>query len=122
MQLNQQRVVPCVKGVEWVVGTKGLRMVAAFWVGIPLEVTKEAGVVPHRKRTAIRTPFYYPHRTRWEKRRAYSTYNPQGFGGGLRGSHMDITGYGLTIWLLYGENMVIPCGKILRIQFMNITR
>ena len=46
MQPSQQHVAPCVKVVEWGFGTRGLRMLAAFWVGIPLEVTQEAGVVP----------------------------------------------------------------------------
>ena len=39
--------------VEWGLGTKGLRLVAAFWVGIPVEVTQEAG----SRRAAIGTPF-----------------------------------------------------------------
>ena len=34
MQHNQQHVAPCVKGVEWGLGTRGLRMVAAFWAAI----------------------------------------------------------------------------------------
>ena len=37
VQPSQQHVSPCVKkGVEWELGTRGLRMVAAFWVGIPV--------------------------------------------------------------------------------------
>ena len=28
-----------VKGVEWGLDTRGLRMVVAFWTGIPVEVT-----------------------------------------------------------------------------------
>ena len=35
----QQHVAPCVKGVEWGLGTSGSRMVAAFWAGIPVERT-----------------------------------------------------------------------------------
>ena len=50
-------VVPCVKGVEWVLGTRGLRMVAAFWAGIPVEVPQEVGVVPRCRYAAIGTPF-----------------------------------------------------------------
>ena len=34
---------PCVKEVEWGSGWKDLRMLAAFWGGIPVEVTQEAG-------------------------------------------------------------------------------
>ena len=30
VQLSQQYVAPCVKGVEWTLGTRGLRMVTAF--------------------------------------------------------------------------------------------
>ena len=39
VQPSQQHAAPCVKGVE--VGTRGLKMVAAFWAGIPVEVTHE---------------------------------------------------------------------------------
>ena len=45
VQPSQQYVAPYVKGVEWGLGTRGLRIVAAFWTGIPVEVTQEAGVV-----------------------------------------------------------------------------
>ena len=41
---SQQLVAPCVKGVEWGLGTRGLRMVAAFWIGILVDVTQEVGV------------------------------------------------------------------------------
>ena len=34
-----------------------LRMVAAFWAGIPVEVTEEASVDPRCRRAAIETPF-----------------------------------------------------------------
>ena len=34
VQPSQQHVVPCVKGVEWGLGTRGLRIVAAFWASI----------------------------------------------------------------------------------------
>ena len=37
---SQQYVAPRVKGVEWGLDTRCLRMVAAFWVGIPVEVTQ----------------------------------------------------------------------------------
>jgi len=30
VQPSQQHVAPCVKGVEWVLGMRGLRIVAAF--------------------------------------------------------------------------------------------
>ena len=50
-QSSQQHVAPCVKGVEWGLGTRGLRMVAPFCAGIPVEVTKEADVVPRCRRT-----------------------------------------------------------------------
>ena len=36
VQPIQQRVAPCVKGVEWGLDTRGLRIVAAFWAGIPV--------------------------------------------------------------------------------------
>ena len=42
---SQQHVAPCVKGVEWGLGTRGLRIVETFWAGIPVEVTQEASVV-----------------------------------------------------------------------------
>ena len=64
MQPSQQYVAPCVKGVKWGFGTRGLRMLAAFWTGIPVEVTQEAGVVPRRRRAAIGTSFYSSHTTR----------------------------------------------------------
>ena len=46
VQHSQQHVAPCVKVVEWRLGTRGLRMVAMLWAGIPVEVIQEAGVVP----------------------------------------------------------------------------
>ena len=64
MQPSQQHVAPCIKGVEWGLGTRGLRMVAAFLAGIPVEVTQEAGVVPRCRRAAIGTPFQLPHTIR----------------------------------------------------------
>ena len=33
MQPSQQHVTPCVKGVEWGLGMRGLRIVATFWAG-----------------------------------------------------------------------------------------
>ena len=57
MQCIQQHVAPCVKGLKWALGRRVLRMAAAFWAGIPVEVTQEAGVVPRCRRAAIRTPF-----------------------------------------------------------------
>ena len=57
MKPSQQHVAPCVKMVEWGLGTRGLRMLAAFWAGIPVEVIEEAGVVPRCRRAAIGTPF-----------------------------------------------------------------
>ena len=38
-QPSQQHVEPCVKAVESRLGTTGLRIVAAFWAGIPVQVT-----------------------------------------------------------------------------------
>ena len=35
LQSSQQHVAPCVNGVECGLGMRGLRMVAAFWAGIP---------------------------------------------------------------------------------------
>ena len=57
MKPSQQHVAPCVKGVEWGLGRRGLRMMAACWDGIPVEVTQEASVVPRFRRAAIGTPF-----------------------------------------------------------------
>ena len=49
MQPSQQDVAPCVKGVEWGLGTIGLRMLAAFSARIQVEVRQEAGLVPRCK-------------------------------------------------------------------------
>ena len=57
VQPIQQHVAPCVKGVELGLGTIGLRILAAFWAGIMVEVTQEAGVVPRIRRAAIGTSF-----------------------------------------------------------------
>ena len=38
-QPSQQHVAPCVKAVESRLGSTGLRIVAAFWAGIPVQVT-----------------------------------------------------------------------------------
>ena len=57
VQQTQQHFAPCVKWVEWGLEVRGLRMVPAFWVGIPVEVTQEAGKVPRCRRAAFRTPF-----------------------------------------------------------------
>ena len=57
VQPSQQHVASFVRGVEWGLGMRGLRMVAAFWAGIPVEVTQEAGGVPRCRRAAIGTPF-----------------------------------------------------------------
>ena len=54
---SQQYVPPCVKGVECGLCTRGLRIVAAFLAGIPVEITQEAGVVPRLRRAAVGTPF-----------------------------------------------------------------
>ena len=35
VQPIQQYVAACVKGVEWGLGTRALRIVAAFWTDIP---------------------------------------------------------------------------------------
>ena len=43
VQPSQQHVSACVKEVEWVLGVRGLRMMAAFLTGILVEVTQEAG-------------------------------------------------------------------------------
>ena len=63
VQPSQQHVARCVKGVEWGLGTRGLRILAAFWAGIPVEVTQEAGVGGHSRcrRVAIGISFYLPH-------------------------------------------------------------
>ena len=46
VQPRWQHIAPCEKGVEWGLGTRNLRMVTAFWDGIPVDVTWKAGVVP----------------------------------------------------------------------------
>ena len=45
VQPSRQHVAPCVKVVEWRLGTRGLGMLAAFWAAIPVEVTQEATLV-----------------------------------------------------------------------------
>ena len=35
-KLSKLHVAPCVKGVEWRLGTGGLRMATAFWARIPV--------------------------------------------------------------------------------------
>ena len=57
MQPSQQHVAPCVKGVQQGLDTRGLRIMAAIWAGIPVEVTEEAGVVLRCRRAATGTPF-----------------------------------------------------------------
>ena len=39
VQLSQQHVAQCVKVVQWGFDTRGLRMLAAFWAGIPVKDT-----------------------------------------------------------------------------------
>ena len=39
-------VAPCVKVVDWGFGTIGLRILAAFFAGIPVEDTQDSGIVP----------------------------------------------------------------------------
>ena len=56
VQPSQQHVAPCVHEVEWGLGMKDLKIMAVFWAGIPVEVTQEAGIVPHCRRVAIGTP------------------------------------------------------------------
>ena len=51
VQPSQQHVAPCVRVVAWGLGTR------AFWAGISVEVTLEAGVVPRCRQAAIETPF-----------------------------------------------------------------
>ena len=55
--LGQQDVAPCVQVFEWGLCTKGLRMVAGFWAGIPVEITQEAGLILRCRRAAIGSPF-----------------------------------------------------------------
>ena len=57
VQASQQHVAPCVKGVEWGLSTKGLRMMAAFWASIPVYVTQEANVVQRCRCADTGTPF-----------------------------------------------------------------
>ena len=57
MQPSQQHVASCVKGVEWEMSTRSLRMVAAFWAVIPVKVTQEAGLVLRCRRAVIGTPY-----------------------------------------------------------------
>ena len=57
VQSSQQHGAPCVKGVEWELGSRGLRMLALFWASIPVEVAQQAGVVPRCRQVAIGIPF-----------------------------------------------------------------
>ena len=43
---------------------RGLRILAAFWACIPVEVTLEASIVPRFRYGAIGTPFQLPHMAR----------------------------------------------------------
>ena len=38
MPPSQQHVAPCVKWVEWRLGTRGLTMLTVFWASNPVEV------------------------------------------------------------------------------------
>ena len=55
MQPSQQHVAPCVKEVERRLGTRGMRIVTAFWAGIPVEATQEAGVISSCPRAILAT-------------------------------------------------------------------
>ena len=79
VQPSQQYVAPCVKWVEWGLGTRVLRMVAAFWPGIRVKVTQEAGVVPRIRRAAIGTLFFSRLIRHIGKRKAYITLRLQGY-------------------------------------------
>ena len=57
MQPSEQHVASYIKGVEWGLGARGLRMMAAFWGGIPVEVTQEVVVVPRCRFAANRALF-----------------------------------------------------------------
>ena len=57
VQPSQQPVALCVEGIEWGLGTRGLRMVAVFWTGIPVEVTQETSIVPRCIRAPIGAAF-----------------------------------------------------------------
>ena len=61
----------CKRGFEWGLGTRGLRMVAAFWPGIPVEVTQEIDVEPAVDAIPSGDPFSRLIQ-RTEKRWAYS--------------------------------------------------
>ena len=69
-------------------GRRGLAMVAAFWVGIPVKVTQEAGVVPRCRRAAIGTPLLPAHTTRREK---VSEFYPPPTRRGVRGLIITLT-------------------------------
>ena len=56
VQPSQQHVTPCVKGVKWGLGTRGLRMVAAISAGISVQITQEEAIVPRCRRAGTRTP------------------------------------------------------------------
>ena len=55
VQPSQKQVTPCVKWVELGLDTRGLRIVAAFWTGIPVGVPHEAGVFRRSRRATIGT-------------------------------------------------------------------
>ena len=46
MKSSQQHVASCIQVVEWGFDSRGLRMLAAFSAGIPVEDTQDAGLVP----------------------------------------------------------------------------
>ena len=48
VQHSQQHVAPCIKWIEWGLGTRSLRIVAAFWAVIPVssaQTVDERGVI-----------------------------------------------------------------------------
>ena len=46
VQPSQRHVAPCVKVVEWGLGTRSWKMLVAFWAGISPEDAQDAGIVP----------------------------------------------------------------------------
>ena len=81
IQPSQQHVALCVKGVERILGARGLIMTAAFWAGTLVEVTQKTSVVSRCKRAAIGTPSYSPHTT---QRRIVGVLYPPPTGGSHR--------------------------------------